>query len=222
MIDPNNNPKILSKIGKVVAKNLDRNKRVQKIPNDHLQFYVYQNFLNLEERSNLIELIDRAAKPSLLYAGTELEGFRTSYSCNLDPYHPHVMSIDTKISKLLGVKPGYSEIIQGQRYDVGQEFKEHHDFFHTTESYWQKERENGGQRSWTAMIYLNDDLEGGTTEFHKAQIGVRPLAGMLVAWNNMKPDGTQNDFSLHAGKPVTKGRKYIITKWFRQKKWALR
>ncbi len=221
MIDPNNNPKILSKIGKNVSKSLDRNKYVQHIPNEHLQIYVYQNFLNLEERTNLIELIDRTAKPSELYAGTELEGFRTSYSCNMEHDNPVVKAIDKKISKLLGVKPGYSEIIQGQRYDVGQQFKEHHDFFHTTEAYWQQERINGGQRSWTAMIYLNDDLEGGTTEFYKAKIGVRPLAGMLVAWNNMKPDGKQNNFSLHSGKPVTKGRKYIITKWFRQNKWGI-
>ncbi len=220
MIDPHNNPKILSKIGSLITQNLDRNKRAQEIPNEHLQMYVYQNFLSVEERAQLIALIDINAKPSTLYAGTELEDFRTSFSCDLDPHHPHVISVDTKISNLLGVKPGYSEIIQGQRYDVGQQFKEHHDFFHTTEDYWQRERTNGGQRSWTAMVYLNDDLEGGTTEFFKAKVGVRPLAGMLVAWNNMKPDGTQNNFSLHSGKPVTKGRKYIITKWFRQNKWA--
>lgn len=221
MIDPNNNPKTLAKIGAVIAQNLARNKQVQKVVNEHLQLYVYQNFLNVEERADLIKLIDNDAKPSTLYAGTELEDFRTSFSCNLDPYHPSVKSIDTKISKVLGVLPGYSEVIQGQRYDVGQQFKEHHDFFHTSEDYWQSERTNGGQRSWTAMVYLNDDLEGGTTEFFKAKVGVRPLAGMLVTWNNMRPDGAPNNFSLHSGKPVTKGRKYIITKWFRQNKWAL-
>lgn len=221
MIDPNNNPKTLAKIGAVIAQNLARNKQVQKVVNEHLQLYVYQNFLNVEERADLIKLIDNDAKPSTLYAGTELEDFRTSFSCNLDPYHPSVKSIDTKISEVLGVLPGYSEVIQGQRYDVGQQFKEHHDFFHTSEDYWQSERTNGGQRSWTAMVYLNDDLEGGTTEFFKAKVGVRPLAGMLVMWNNMRPDGAPNNFSLHSGKPVTKGRKYIITKWFRQNKWAL-
>lgn len=220
MIDPNNNPEILSKIGAMITRNLDRNKRVQKVANDQLQMYVCQNFLSIEERASLIQLIDNNAKPSTLYAGTELEDFRTSFSCDLNPHDPSVKSIDTKISNLLGVLPGYSEVIQGQRYDVGQQFKEHHDFFHTTEAYWQSERTNGGQRSWTAMIYLNDDLEGGTTEFYKAKVGVRPLAGMLVAWNNMQPDGKQNNFSLHSGKPVTKGRKYIITKWFRQNKWA--
>lgn len=221
MIDPNNNSKKLSKIGALISQNLDRNKRVQKVANEHLQMYVFQNFLNVEERASLIQLIDHNAKPSTLYAGTELEDFRTSFSCDLNPHDDKVKSIDSKISNLLGVLPGYSEVIQGQRYDVGQQFKEHHDFFHTTQDYWEKERTNGGQRSWTAMVYLNDDLEGGTTEFFKAKVGVRPLAGMLVTWNNMRPDGAPNNFSLHSGKPVTKGRKYIITKWFRQNKWAL-
>lgn len=218
--DSNNDPKILSKISTTVSARLDKNKYVQKIPNEFLDMHIYQNFLTLAERQILIKMIDAKSVPSALYIGTEREGFRTSHSCHMDPKNRSVKAINKKISDLLGIKDANSETIQGQKYDVGQQFKEHHDYFHTDQDYWKFEGTNGGQRSWTAMIYLNDDVEGGTTEFPDAAIGVRPLAGTLVAWNNMLADGTPNPKSLHAGKPVIKGTKYIITKWFRQNKWG--
>jgi prolyl 4-hydroxylase len=42
---------------------------------------------------------------------------------------------------------------------------------------------------------------------------------MLLIWNNMALDGTPNLNTLHAGKPVEQGTKYIITKWFRLNRW---
>lgn len=77
----------------------------------------------------------------------------------------------------------------------------------------------GGQRTWTAMIFLNPVAEGGETEFPHIKIGVRPRTGTMLIWNNMKPDGTLNYKTLHTGTPVKKGSKYIITKWYRQNEW---
>ena len=39
------------------------------------------------------------------------------------------VNIDEKICKTLGIRPEYSEGIQAQRYDVGQQFKAHSDYF---------------------------------------------------------------------------------------------
>ena len=78
---------------------------------------------------------------------------------------------------------------------------------------------SGGQRTWTAMIYLNDVEEGGATWFPQAGVRVAPKRGLLLAWNNMKPDGSPNIGTLHEGTPVVKGVKYIITKWFREHAW---
>ena len=79
---------------------------------------------------------------------------------------------------------------------------------------------SGGQRTWTAMVYLNDVDEGGATWFPKAGIRVTPRRGLLLAWNNMKPDGSPNDQTLHEGMPVVEGVKYIVTKWFREGFWV--
>jgi prolyl 4-hydroxylase len=47
----------------------------------------------------------------------------------------------------------------------------------------------------------------------------RPRRGLLLAWNNMAPDGKANPATLHEGMPVVKGVKYIVTKWFREGRW---
>jgi prolyl 4-hydroxylase len=75
----------------------------------------------------------------------------------------------------------------------------------------------GGQRTWTAMAYLNEPEEGGETFFPKLGIKVSPKIGNLLVWNNMDSLGKPNHDTLHAGLPVVAGSKYIITKWYREK-----
>ena len=70
------------------------------------------------------------------------------------------------------------------------------------------------------MVYLNVPEEGGATAFPTLDYQVDPRKGMVLIWNNMKPDGTPNINTLHAGTPVTKGTKYVLTKWFRVNRWG--
>ena len=218
-LDPAANPAKLKKIGQVATRKLNANPYVQHVDVEGAQVYVYQNFLPDADCDLLIARIDAEAVPSTLYEGTKQENFRTSYSCHLNSRDGDVSRIETRIAEVLGLSNDFSETMQGQRYHIGQEFKPHHDFFHVGEGYWQQERSQGGQRSWTAMIFLNDVPEGGETEFPQLGIGVTPRKGMMLIWNNMRPDGTPNMKTLHAGTPPRLGTKYIITKWFRQNNW---
>ena len=159
------NPKRLADIGSAVTARLNAHPNVQWLESPHAQLFVCQNFLSDADCQLLIDIIDADAQPSSLYKGTEREGFRTSYSCNVDPYDPDIERIEYAISDLLGLENTHSEVLQGQRYNEGQQFKDHHDYFHISENYWQLEALNGGQRSWTAMVYLNEPEEGGATAF---------------------------------------------------------
>jgi prolyl 4-hydroxylase len=217
--DPNNDPAKLAKIGAHVTRRLATNPLVEQVEAPDIQLYVYQGFLSLKDCQILIKKIDAEAIPSTLYKGTEVDGFRTSSSCNLNRWDPDVGRVETRMSDVLGIDNSFAETMQGQRYYVGQEFKAHHDFFHPNQGYWEKEGPSGGQRSWTAMIFLNEPEEGGATEFPHLGIGVRPSAGMMLIWNNANLDGTLNYNSLHTGTPVIKGEKHIITKWYRQNNW---
>src|SRR3546814_9510376 len=79
----------------------------------------------------------------------------------------------------------------------------HQYFFHVGEAYWPRMRAEGGQRSWTAMIYLNTLEEGGETSFPALGFGVSPRAGLLLMWNNMRPDGSPKDRKSTRRTPVT-------------------
>ncbi len=209
----------LATIGKSVRRALKKHERVEIVSSGGLDLFFVQGFLTEDECNGLIALIDTDAHPSTLYAGTEIPGYRTSYSCNLDPHHPLVARIEGRICTLMAIDRRHGETLQGQRYSPGQQFKPHNDYFFTNESYWEGERK-AGQRSWTAMIYLNEPQSGGETNFPKVGMCVQPRTAMLVVWNNMDGIGAPNELTLHEGMPVGEGTKYIVTKWFRERFWG--
>jgi prolyl 4-hydroxylase len=217
--DPNNDPKKLAEIGAAVTRHLAADPAFQKVDIPDIQLYVFQDFLSPSECQLLIDKIDADAVPSTLYKGTEQPGFRTSSSCHLNRWDPDIARIEAKMTEAIGIDNNYAETMQGQRYQVGQEFKAHHDFFHTSQDYWIDEGPKGGQRTWTAMIFLNNVADGGATEFPNIGIGVHPQAGTMLLWNNMNVDGSMNYKTLHSGTPVKAGVKHIITKWYRQNDW---
>jgi prolyl 4-hydroxylase len=209
-----------AEIGSAVAARLAANPAVTHIPIDGVQFFHHEQFLDPDQCDRLIALIDIGRRPSTLLSDRAGVGFRTSDSCDMDRWSPEVRPIDESIAELLGLDPRCGETMQGQRYDIGQQFRAHHDYFHEAEKYWADMERCGGQRTWTAMIYLNDVAEGGATWFPQAGIRVSPKRGLLLAWNNMKADGSPNERTLHEGMPVVEGVKYIVTKWFREGFWV--
>ncbi len=205
--------------GTSVAARLDATPGVQRVAMDGLQFYHHDKFLDAATCRKLIALIDSKRRPSTLLSDRPNSSFRTSESCDMDRWSPDVQPTDEAIAALLGIDLLHGETMQGQRYAPGQQFRAHHDYFHESESYWARMQEQGGQRTWTAMVYLNDVPEGGATWFPQAGIKVAPKRGLLLAWNNMAADGSPNTMTLHEGMPVVDGVKYIVTKWFRERPW---
>jgi len=72
------------------------------------------------------------------------------------------------------------------------------------------------------LVYLNDVEEGGETGFDMARplgevIKIEPKKGRVVVFDNLKPDGTLNRRSRHAGLPVIKGEKWAFNLWLRER-----
>lgn len=210
----------LAEIGERVRGHLKANPHAYRFETDRAEIWAIGDVFDEDECDRLIALINKTAVPSEVLAHGQTEIWRTSSSGNVDAHDPFVRSIEDKIDSLLGLPHEYGELMQGQRYEVGQEFRYHLDLFWTEADYWKDEAGRGGQRTITAMAYLNDVEEGGETAFTELGIAVRPRRGALLIWNNNLPDGTPNENTMHAGVPVTKGVKYIITKWYRSRKWG--
>ncbi len=210
----------LARLGAAVRARLLGDPAVYHLPDGRADIFTLANFLSPPECASLMALIDAVAQPSPVYPSGGENGYRTSYSGDVDPESSFVRMIERRICDLMGIDQRWSETFQGQRYAPGQEFRAHYDAFDTAADYWPSEVRHGGQRSWTAMAWLNTVEEGGATEFPQLGIAFPPQAGTLLMWNNMLPDGRPNPDVLHAGLPVVRGTKYVITKWFRTRRWS--
>jgi prolyl 4-hydroxylase len=181
-----------------------------------LDLFVVRSVLPPDLCTRLIGLVDRTAVPSEIMAPHPDPDFRTSYSGNVPAGHPVVAEADRLIHQVVGIQPELGEPIQGQRYAVGQQFKPHWDYFLPGEAYFPTSQKQGGQRTWTAMAFLNEPEAGGHTNFTEVGVSIRPRTGNLLVWNNLTPEGELNTRSMHQGMPVTAGVKYVITKWHRE------
>jgi hypothetical protein len=88
----------------------------------------------------------------------------------------------------------YHEPYQALKYRSGEFYKAHYDG--GTES----------GRSISAVVYLNDDYEGGEIEFPNFKIKLKPEKGMLILFPS-------NYAYAHIAHPVTKGTKYSLVTW---------
>ena len=84
------------------------------------------------------------------------------------------------------------------KYGIGEEYKQHFDG--TTSS----------GRAVSAICYLNDDFEGGEIEFVHFGIKISPQPGMLILFPS-------NYAYAHVAHPVTKGTKYAVVTWLRDR-----
>ena len=190
---------------------------VQRVPTRELELFIMRGFLDRATCAALIERIDVKRRPSEIADDVGIANFRTSETCDLDWRDLVVGDVDRKIAALLGLTLEASEPLQGQRYAPGQEFKPHTDTFEPGGFDFYLHTAECGQRTWTAMIYLNEPAEGGATRFKSIGKTIHPETGKLLAWNNLMPDGQPNPSTLHQGLKVRGGTKYVLTKWFRER-----
>ena len=191
--------------------------KLRKVESDALDIYTLDDFLSVKECDRLVALINHHLRPSSVTIEANDRLFRTSRTCDLSLLRsPVAQSIDAKIAKTIGIRLEYSEGIQAQRYDVGQQFKGHTDYFEPGTPEYARFGAERGNRTWTFMVYLNEGMGGGGTRFFAIDHTFIPKKGQAVIWNNLNLDGTPNAATLHSGEPVTTGHKIIITKWFRE------
>jgi prolyl 4-hydroxylase len=178
--------------------------------------YMIDNFMTDDECDSIIQGAQGKLVPSpLTRQDPNDENFRTSQTCYFDGSGIQ-NKIEKRIADLIEKPMWSSESSQIQHYKLKNQFKAHWDYFDPRydKDFWTK-----GQRTWTCMVYLNDVERGGSTKFVKLNESSYPKKGRIVIWSNLKPDGTMDPMTMHQGSPVDQGEKYIITKWFIDKKY---
>ena len=220
--DPQADPAIMRGIGDAVRSRLLDDPHIEARGGDKADLFLMPGLLTAQECRKLIAIIDSRIQPSVLFSEKVAPKGRTSSTHFFSQEMPETKALAAKIGTITGIEPIHAEPLQGQRYRVGEEYRHHRDHFRLDRPHWQVERRRGGQRSWTAMVYLNAVGEGGETEFPELDLRIAPEPGLLVMWDNMDRKGRPNRATRHAALPVRAGEKYVVTQWYRQGEWSLR
>ena len=167
----------------------------------HPQIFIIEDFLTVKECSNYIE---RAELQTFEEAKVNMQGHQVMNKMVRN--NDRVLFFDENLAKdlwlkLQGFVPssigssiaiGLNEMFRIYRYEAGQRFKMHRDG-----SY---ERNDKEFSVLSFLIYLNDDFEGGETEFRKIAT-VKPETGMALIFHHPV---------RHEGKEIISGVKYVL------------
>jgi len=77
--------------------------------------------------------------------------------------------------------------------------------------------QRGGQRVATFLVYLNDGYEGGETSFPRLDYRFKGATGDALVFANVEPNGAPDPRTMHAGTPTTRGEKWLLSQWIRDR-----
>jgi len=175
--------------------------------------FVARNFCTAAECALLAELAEARFRPALIFHDAQKKFVR-------DPVRdsdaagfpivlewPFVHALNRRLAAATGTDVAQGETLQILRYGPGQQYRPHLDAIAGL----------ANQRRLTALVYLNDDYEGGETLFLDADIRVKGRQGDALIFANALPDGRPDPASRHAGAPVRAGTKMIASRWIRDR-----
>lgn len=181
---------------------------------------VFNNLLSDDECDALVAL----AQPKLTRSSTvnsttgafELHPARTSDGTFFHRgENPLCERIEQRIAELVRWPVENGEGLQILRYTHGANYTPHHDYFDPSAPGSAAVLKTGGNRVATLVMYLQAPEHGGATTFPDVGLAIAPVKGSAVFFSYAQPH--PNTKTLHGGAPVTRGEKYVATKWLRER-----
>lgn len=143
--------------------------------------------------------------------------WRRSLTAILHPLDqdPVTLLIDRMISEATEIPMDQGELLSVLSYGPGEEYRRHLDALPDDKGAGSLELARAGQRIATFLILLQSDFTGGETDFPTLGIRLRPQKGGAVFFRNVDSEDRPDPRLLHAGLPVSAGRKWLASKWLR-------
>lgn len=181
------------------------------------------NVLSPHECAELIDTARGRLKRSATFNATtgqnEAHQSRTSDGTYLPTAcTPLVARIEQRIAELAGWPLDHAEPLQVLHYGPGAEYKPHYDYFDPDGPGAEAALRHGGQRVATLVTYLNTPLRGGATTFPDAGLEFAAVQGNAVFFSYDRAHPSTK--TLHAGAPVLEGEKWVLTRWFRERRFG--
>jgi prolyl 4-hydroxylase len=175
--------------------------------------HLFPALLTPAECDFLIEAAMRRLEPSVVVDPTTGEQVpnpvRTSDAASfpLAVECPAIHALCRRLACASATDVAQGEPLQVLRYSPGQEYRPHFDAIDGADN----------QRILTFLVYLNDDFEGGETEFLSNGLKVKGRKGDGLLFRNADDRGRRDPKSQHSGLPPTEGEKFIASRWIRQR-----
>ncbi|WP_341677893.1 2OG-Fe(II) oxygenase [Niveibacterium sp. SC-1] len=186
---------------------------------------VFDDLLSAQECEQLIAdsraqlrrstIVDPASGEEAVITARTSEG--TSFQRGANPL---VARIEARLAALMQAPVEHGEGLQILHYNQSGEYRPHYDYFPPQDSGSARHLAKGGQRIATLIMYLNDVDAGGETIFPKIGLSVTPRRGSAVYFEYFNSHGEVDPATLHGGAPVTRGEKWIATKWLRERPYV--
>lgn len=169
----------------------------------------------------IIQARDRLSRATIydkMKGGSTEDNRRTNSQCDLDVQNLGVLTfvLRARIGAITGRPERAMEIPKVLHYSPGETFAKHFDYLDPNEPGYAAELAARGQRTHTFLIYLNDEFEGGETEFPLIGISHKGAKGDGILFANTDADGMPDDSTMHTGLPTTSGEKWIFSQWIRE------
>lgn len=176
------------------------------------------------------EWIIRRARPKLqaaqvknpLQGGSQQVDYRSNSGAGFSLIDSDLVlqMVNARVADAIRVPLVHQEPTNVLHYKPGEEYRPHFDFITPSEKH-AMELKVAGQRIVTLLIYLNDDFEGGETEFPELDWRFKGRTGDALVFWNLTPEGEPDKRTRHAGLPPTRGEKWLYSKWVRANPYPL-
>ncbi len=182
------------------------------------------NFISPQECLAFIELIEAHGQigdgyggnphphtKSEIFGGYSFNGYQNKVQQDI-PGHKEALAIMMKTQKLLKshfrlpfLWLDFGHLVFRQPID-NEPATESEEFSHP----WHFDNQALKHRTHTAILYLNDEFEGGHTRFKETDFGpfreIQPIPGRLAAFNVAK--------NAHGVSKLRSGKRYVLNMWF--------
>jgi predicted 2-oxoglutarate/Fe(II)-dependent dioxygenase YbiX len=166
---------------------------------------VVEDLVSPEERKHIIKEAKKKLAVSTVAKNAVVDKkVRDSETAWLDLDDPVVHNVVRRCLKLTDRPMNNCEKLQVLRYKPGGHYKPHQDAFSDTK---------GNKRMYTVILALNDDYEGGETEFPKIGKKYKMRAGDGLFFHTLDNYELMTSKALHGGCPVKNGEKWICNLW---------
>jgi len=166
---------------------------------------IITDFISEDERQYIMKKAEKNLKTSVVSSDMTVDKeTRDSETAWLELSDPVVRRVAERCVSLTDRPLVNCESLQVLRYKEGGRYKPHQDTFNDTED---------NKRMYTVILALNDEYEGGETEFPNLGKEYKLKAGEALFFHTLDNYELMTSKALHGGKPVKSGEKWICNLW---------